>query len=83
MKWERSTEKFSNGYIGMLGKWPVFRVMWDGCSPRDKNTPHLLTCLLPGIKDRLGHFETDVEAKEKAERVLKYWLNEAGAKLDK
>lgn len=73
--WKRNTAKYSNGEIGIVGKWRCFEIVWDGLLSRDDKTtpPYQLACALPGIKPHLGNFQIDA-AKAKAQHVLDHWL---------
>jgi hypothetical protein len=75
--WERAVEQFANGSHGMLGKWKIFYVHYDGGRSRNDPDKYALGCSLPGIKDHLGHFREEEEAKVKAESVLVHWLKKA------
>lgn len=68
--------KVSNGARGYLGKIKIFSYHWDGTRSRTSTTPpYVAHCRLPGLKSNLGHYETELECKETAERVLEQWLN--------
>lgn len=74
MEWVDDKSMFGSGILGKSGKWVLFNIFYDGCVSRDKEEKYKLKCFLPGIKDNLGHFLKEKEAKEKAEKVLKYWI---------
>jgi len=80
IRWEANRSTFSNGGdLGFWGKWPVFEVYW-GSRSKDDNKPHYdLSCRLPGIKDHFSPLEQD-EAKEKAEQLMQYWLDNGEVK---
>jgi hypothetical protein len=67
----------------MHGSIELFSVCYDGMRPRgqEENKPYSLTCKLPGIKDRLGHFANIDEAKVYAEKVFTLWLVTIGLEI--
>lgn len=67
----------STGFDAYLGKWNVGWVGWSRSVAGDP--PYGVRCVLPGIKDRLGQFETLDEAKAKLEAAIAAWLKGAGA----
>lgn len=67
------------GHHAFLGKWRVGWVGWDRLHPNDP--PYGASCRLPGIKDRLGRFNTEEEARAKLVKAVEHWLKEAGAAL--
>lgn len=73
LKWERNKRQYSNGIILYLGEWPVGEVFWNS-TRSEPNKPYGVSCFLPGIKSRLGNFETEQAGKEKLEKTVKYWM---------
>lgn len=76
-------------WVARLGIFKVFSIFWDAVTPRscafdlgttsrETDKRWKLTCRLPGMKSRLGNFATVEEAKEKAEKVLAFWLHGTG-----
>ena len=74
IKWEKNIKQYSSGEDGFLGKYKIFSIWWDGGNPPE-GKHYALSCFLPGIKDHLGHFKNEVEAKLKADYVLQVWLD--------
>ena len=74
MEWKQDNGKYSCGEILFLGPWKVGECHYD--STRNRNDPkkYAATCLLPGIKSLLGHFETREKAAEVAEKAVAHWL---------
>lgn len=81
IEWVYNTAKFSNGYIGKLGKFPVFKINWNANRPKGGDEPsNILTTTLPGLKSALMKHDDRDELKEFAEKVLAHWLNCTGLK---
>ncbi len=75
MKWKRDTAKFSHGELLELGQWNVGEIHYDSFRTKDDPLKYAATCKLPGVKQMLGHFEKKEEAREKVEKVVKFWLS--------
>lgn len=78
MQWEPYSGRYISGILAKLGKWEIFRIFSDSSTSRDSECKYILKCKLPGIKETIGHFKSETEAKTKAESVFKYWMNGAG-----
>lgn len=72
INWKRDTRKYSNGYLGYVGKWCCFNLSWDGIGS-DRSRTHTLRCMLPGIKDNLGNFDENA-GKEMAASIVSHWF---------
>lgn len=59
-----------------LGRWVVGSVVWDKIKRDDP--PYTATCDLPGVRERLGRFETVEAAKARVEDAVAWWLSGAG-----
>jgi hypothetical protein len=59
-----------------LGKWKVGCFLWDGLVT-DENK-YRAVCLLPGVKQLLGHFKTPKEAIDRVNTEVEMWLRKAG-----
>jgi hypothetical protein len=70
MRWDNSAL--------MLGKWKVGGTNWDSCLAAGTEEKYRAWVLLPGMKESLGHFKTEAEAKERVEKAVSRWLEEAG-----
>ena len=81
MEWKESTAKYTTGENLFLGRWKVASAYYDGTSANSENK-WAAACALPGIKDRLGHFDTIETAKKTAEEAVVFWLKRAGYPLD-
>lgn len=80
--WRRRTEKFSNGSNGYVNKYVWFSTAWDSMySSDDPQPPWVLLCKLPGLKERLGRFETEIEAYDYAEKCAEIWINNSGLQI--
>jgi|WetSurMetagenome_2_1015567.scaffolds.fasta_scaffold1430860_1 hypothetical protein len=77
IRWEKYDKQYSSGDAGFLGKWKIFTIFWMMMSKTEKDNPYCLNCDLPGIKNNIGHFPDIDSAKEKATKVIDYWLTEA------
>ncbi len=75
MEWKNDSGKYSCGKNLFLGPWKVGGVHYDSCKNRNDPAKYAATCTLPGIKNLLGHFETEEKAIETAENAVKHWLN--------
>lgn len=74
--------KYANGELLFLGAWNVGVIHYDSCCSVDDQLKYKAQCMLPGIKTYLGHFKTMIEAKNKVEKVVKYWLSKLPNKGD-
>jgi len=72
-----------NGTIkGYQGKWQTFLIYYNGLRPKDSDIPpYKLKCTLPGIKEDLGNFKTERIAKDKAQTIMRYWLDNLGIRI--
>lgn len=75
MEWKRNTSQYSGGELLFMGKWNVGEIYYDSCRTRDDPLKYAAKCRLPGIKENLGHFETDAEAKVVAEKAVTHWMS--------
>lgn len=76
IEWKPDNGMYCSGDDGFWGKWKVFNVSWNGTMSKGETRPkYVLYCKLPGIKDSFEWLEQD-EAKVRAERIMKYWLDE-------
>jgi hypothetical protein len=76
-RWVENTRAYGTGEILMLGKWEVGGWHYDGCLPQAEAKRSVSTCLLPGIKSKLGAFATVDEAKAIVERIVHHWIKKA------
>jgi hypothetical protein len=80
--WKKINVKYTSNYeIGYLGIFKIFEMHWDGMTNRDQENKISLQCMLPGIKNKIGHFKNNEIAKEKANQILLYWLEQTGLKI--
>jgi len=75
MRWEKDIGQYTSGEILYLGKWKVGGFYFDSTRSQGHLKKWRATCTLPGIKNSLGHFATEAEAKDKAEFAVKHWLD--------
>jgi hypothetical protein len=75
--WKSINREYITGFNLFLGKYAVGSVYFDGTVARGSENRYATTCSLPGIKNNLGHFKTEEEAKERVEYAVNYWLNNA------
>lgn len=80
LSWETSTKRYVSGENGKLGKWRCFFVIYDAFTSSKNTMKFNLRCCLPGIKDDLGHFTDSLQAKERAQKIVDYWIKESGLK---
>lgn len=76
-KWENGAFNSSQN-VARLGKWKVGAVHYDASTSRDEPKKYRANPLLSGLKQTLGLFQTEKEAKTKIEEAVKYWVKEAG-----
>jgi len=77
--WVKTEVKYlCDTYDGKLGKYTIFTSFYDAGTSKDSKDKIALTCRLPGIKDRLGHYENTDDAHKYAEAVLAHWIKGAG-----
>jgi len=83
IEWVKTEVKYlCDTYDGKLGNYTIFKSFYDGAVSKDSKDKIALNCRLPGIKDRLGHYESTVDAHKYAESVLAHWLKSAGLMLE-
>lgn len=72
-RWVDDTGPWANGKNCYLGKWRIGKVAWTSRSKGD--TEHEGAFMyLPGLKDCLGYFASQEEAKARVERAARYWV---------
>ena len=71
--WKPSTGMWASGQTCFAGKWPAGHVEWVSGSKGDK-AHYGAFMRLPGLKERIGVFETEAEAMQKVEMAVKHWL---------
>lgn len=76
-----SPGRYSQGRDAFLGKWRVGWFGYDGTHSRGDPKKYKATCALPGMKDHLGNFETEEEAKAQLIKAVDVWLKGAGVTL--
>lgn len=74
MEWKINTAQYTCGELLYLGPWNVGGIHYDSARSKSDKEKYAATCNLPGIKNMLGHFKTNEEAKEKAENAVRHWL---------
>ena len=83
--WKPDTGPWACGHVCYAGKWPVGKVAWTSRSKGD--TKHQGAFMkLPGLKECLGYFATEDEARARVEQAAIYWitkLNTHNAKLSR
>ena len=80
--WKYRPAKYVGSDVGYLGKWGVFSAFYDGLRSRNDPLCIKLKCMLPGITNDVGNFETVDQAKIQAEAILKYWIEGLKEKAD-
>lgn len=78
LDWRYEEPKYGVMHGGFIKKWRVFSYHYDSCCSKVEVKRYKLTCFLPGLKSNIGHFETEQEAKDKAEFLMLYWIDKAG-----
>lgn len=78
LEWKQAEGKYETGKNCYLGKWHVGSAFYDGSTSRGNPNKYRATCTLPGIKNTLGHFLTEEEAKQIVIKVVGYWINNTG-----
>lgn len=74
MRWERNTGQYESGKTLYLGRWRVGGYHWNASRGQGDDTKWISTCALPGMNKRLGSFENEEKAAEKAELAVTHWL---------
>jgi hypothetical protein len=75
MEWKKDTARYANGEVLFLGAWNVGGVHYDSLGSNTDKLKYIGTCKLPGIKGRLGNFETKKEAKAVVEAAVEHWMS--------
>ena len=78
IEWLKQQTRYSDSHVCMLGKWIVGSVYYDGMVTKGDPCVYKATCLLPGIKDILGHYQSREEAKAVVEKSVMHWAKNAG-----
>lgn len=73
--WKPNKSKYCQGNFAFLGKWKVGEFFWDGAQSQGSELHYKAKCFLPGIKDTLGNFKTEEEAKATVEYAVNYWMD--------
>jgi hypothetical protein len=76
-KWKDVEGQYSTGRVLFLGSFRVGSAGFDGCTSKDSNKSYSARCRLPGIKDHLGHFETQEQAEKTVWGAVAHWLKKA------
>jgi hypothetical protein len=82
MEWKKDTKAYFNGEVLLLGSWKVGCAFFDIVCSKNNKMKYAATCVLPGIKDRLGNFKTINEAKTEVEVTVKLWLSRLSEVVD-
>jgi hypothetical protein len=80
MEWRHWKGQYTTREDLHLGSWRVGSVHLDGMRSKDDPLAYAATCLLPGLREDLGHFATAQEAVVRVEGEVAYWLRGAGVK---
>jgi len=78
VSWVPNNSQYCSGKSAMLGKWVVGEIYWDGTVSKGSDLNQKAKCFLPGIKNDLGNFKTEDEAKKTIIFAIGYWLDKAG-----
>ena len=72
--WKKATGLYECGENAFCGRWNIGWAGYDGCCSKGDTLKYTSICRLPGIKDRLGRFETNDEAKIALEKAINHWF---------
>jgi len=73
-RWEPDVGMWASGNVCYAGKWPVGKVAYASRSKGD--TEHQGAYMkLPGLKECLGFFATEDEARKRVEQAARYWFD--------
>jgi hypothetical protein len=76
--WRDDIGQWASGKVCYVGKWKVGKVAYTSRSKGD--TEHDGAFMyLPGLKECLGYFANQEEAKRRVEQAAAYWLKELSA----
>lgn len=73
MLWTTDKRSHVVGQIAHLGPWCVGTTHYDGLLPRHATNRFRATCLLPGM-NKLTWYETEEQAKEQVNQMVRSWL---------
>lgn len=73
-KWIRTLEGTNRLYAG---KWHIGGFYYSGLVSKGDPKKYKVYCSLPGLKEVIGHYETEEEAKQNLEQAVTFWFKEA------
>ena len=73
-EWVKDTGKYVVSTSYKIGTVSVGNVSYDSCISKDDPNRFKVTCLLPGIRAYLGHYEEEDKGKERLEKAVEYWF---------
>jgi len=76
--WIQATGRFETGSVARLGRWRVGCTGYNSAQARGTTTMWSARCMMPGLKDNLGHYATEDEAKNIIEAAVRHWIKGAG-----
>ena len=77
IRWEPNPDRYSTGDTAKVGKWRVGMVFMDSLRPVGSPLEWAALSTLPGLKQRLGDYRTEEEAKTRVETAVTHWFRKA------
>lgn len=77
LRWERKRGQYTSGEAAFLGKWEVGGWHWSAFASRDDPRKYRATLHLPGMKDVIGNYEREEDAKARVELAVGRWIEGA------
>jgi len=69
IEWKQQKNQDGSALNGSIGKYIFFKIIEDPSTNKYK-----LKCRLTGIKEDLGNFKDETEAKEKVIKLFSFWF---------
>ena len=82
LRWERTEGKYASGQTAFLGKWAVGGWTWNDLSSASDPRKYRALLNLPGMRNRIGDYEREADAKARVEFAVGRWIEGAFPQQD-
>jgi hypothetical protein len=74
IKWVKDAGRYTVGQVAMVGRIGIGGIFWDATGPKgDRSTVWVASARLPQLRDRLGGYPTEDEARAHVESAWAGW----------